>query len=62
MRYGPSEKIKDAGVLKTSSQEKAKEADCYPTSINKRAKKRRKLWERQTLANMDVVIGTLEMA
>jgi hypothetical protein len=63
MRYGPSERIKDADVLKISSQEKAKEADWYPTSINKKTKKRRMLWERQAFArDTDVVIGTLEMA
>jgi superfamily I DNA and/or RNA helicase len=62
MRFGPSDKIKDADVLKISAQEKTKEADGYPTIMNKRAKKRRKLWEREALADMEVVIGTLEMA
>ena len=62
MRYGPPGKIKDADVLKISSQGKALDADGYPTSMSKNAKMRRKQWESQALADMDVVIGTLEMA
>ena len=62
----PPDKIKDADVRKISSQAMVKAADeeagWDPSSINKKAKKRRRLWERQAIANADVVIGTLEMA
>ena len=36
MRYGPSDKIKDADVRRISSQEMATEADWYPSSITKK--------------------------
>ena len=49
-------------MLNISSQGKALEADGCLTSMNRNAKKRRKQRESQALADMDVVIGTLEMA
>ena len=48
--------------LKYLPREKALEADWDPSGNCKNAKKRRKPWEREALADMDVVIGTLEMA
>ena len=62
-RYGPPGKITDADMRRISSQEMAIKADCDPSSNSKKARKRRRQWERQVFAeDTDVVIGTLEMA
>ena len=62
-RYGPPGKINDADVRRVSSQEMAIAADWDPSSMSKRARKRRRQWESQTFAeDTDVAIGSLEMA